>query len=381
MKSLGLINLFIFCASILFAQHPVNLRCEYLKNPLGIDVESPRFTWQIADNRMGARQETYQVILGTDSLAVLQGKGTLWNSGKIASKACLVPYRGRVPLLPFQKYYWRVETTDAFAENHVSAVSCFETGMRGLSHWKGAWISDGQDTGGRTKEDKPAPYFRKEFTVKKQILSARAYIAVGGLYELFVNGQRIGNHRLDPMFTRSNPLLNKIWKATNTSYLSNLFGYPTDCPQREKNGWTGDAHIAIETGLYNFDGITIYEKWMADHRDEQQANGTLPAIIPSSGWGYSWGNGLDWTSTIASQKTYPSWGYWMTKGASATHQSPYGEIVSKWKRTGKKVIYTIVIPANTTATLSVPKGYHLKKMSEANPYDLLAGKYQCEFVK
>jgi len=97
----------------------------------------------------------------------------------------------------------------------------------------------------------------------------------------------------------SNPVLNKIWWAANNSYLSNLFGYPTDCPQREKNGWTGDAHIAIETGLFNFDGITVYEKWLADHRDEQQPNGVLPAIIPTSGWGYHWANGPDWTSTIA----------------------------------------------------------------------------------
>ncbi|RYF64652.1 MAG: alpha-rhamnosidase, partial [Cytophagaceae bacterium] len=99
--------------------------------------------------------------------------------------------------------------------------------------------------------------------------------------------------------TSANPTLNKIWSATNNSYLSNLFGYPTDCPQREKNGWTGDAHIASETGLYNFDGITVYEKWLADHRDEQQPNGVLPSIIPTGGWGYEWGNGPDWTSTIA----------------------------------------------------------------------------------
>ena len=97
----------------------------------------------------------------------------------------------------------------------------------------------------------------------------------------------------------SNEIINKIWQATNSSYLSNLFGYPTDCPQREKNGWTGDAQINIETGLYNFDAITVYEKWMADHRDEQQSNGVLPSIIPSSGWGYEWGNGPDWTSSIA----------------------------------------------------------------------------------
>jgi alpha-L-rhamnosidase len=97
----------------------------------------------------------------------------------------------------------------------------------------------------------------------------------------------------------SNPTINKTWEATNSSYLSNLFGYPTDCPQREKNGWTGDAQIAVETGLYNFDAITVYEKWLADLRDEQQPNGVLPSIVPSSGWGYEWGNGPDWTSAIA----------------------------------------------------------------------------------
>ena len=93
--------------------------------------------------------------------------------------------------------------------------------------------------------------------------------------------------------------MNKIWAATNSSYLANLFGYPTDCPQREKNGWTGDAHITIETGLYNYDVISIYEKWMNDFCDEQKTNGVLPCIIPTSVWGFDWANGVDWTSAIA----------------------------------------------------------------------------------
>ena len=97
----------------------------------------------------------------------------------------------------------------------------------------------------------------------------------------------------------SSELLNKIWAATNSSYLANLFGYPTDCPQREKNGWTGDAHITIETGLYNYDVISIYEKWMNDFCDEQKTNGVLPCIIPTSVWGFDWANGVDWTSAIA----------------------------------------------------------------------------------
>ena len=97
----------------------------------------------------------------------------------------------------------------------------------------------------------------------------------------------------------SEKLIEGLMAASNQAYLSNLMGYPTDCPQREKNGWTGDGHLAIEAALYNFDGITVYEKWMADHRDEQQPNGVLPDIIPTCGWGYGTDNGLDWTSTIA----------------------------------------------------------------------------------
>ncbi|MBQ6087810.1 MAG: family 78 glycoside hydrolase catalytic domain [Bacteroidales bacterium] len=102
----------------------------------------------------------------------------------------------------------------------------------------------------------------------------------------------------------SEEMVEKLEHAGRMAYLSNFMGYPTDCPQREKNGWTGDAHIAIETGLYNFDAFTAYEKWMADHRDAQLPNGIFPDIMPTWGWGINAGdhtgdNGLDWTSTIA----------------------------------------------------------------------------------
>jgi alpha-L-rhamnosidase len=96
----------------------------------------------------------------------------------------------------------------------------------------------------------------------------------------------------------SNPTINKIWYAANNSYLANKFGYPTDCPHREKNGWTGDANYAVDLGLYNFDGITVYEKWLADHKDAQQPNGLLPNIIPTSGWGLDWATGPDWTGSV-----------------------------------------------------------------------------------
>ncbi len=542
------------------AQQPVNLQCEHLVNPLGIDVPSPRLSWQLDDPRMGAKQTSFQILVDTDSLAVLEGIGKVWNSGRITSDSMLITYSGQ-KLKPFTKYFWLVFTWDQNGKASAgSRIASFETGMMEMKNWQGDWITDTRDI-----TLKPAPYYRKEIQIGGKVVSARAYVAVGGLFELYVNGQKIGDHRLDPMYTRfdrrtlyvthdvtkyltngtntlgmllgngwfnhqstavwyfdkapwrarpkfcmdlrityqdgsvqtissgtnwktalspvifnsiytgehqnanlelegwnkngfkdskwanakltavpsqnivsqqlqpirateeisaksfkkfsdtlyvfnlgrniagiskitlkgfpgtriflkhgerlyengrvdqsnisahyrptddkdpfatdiytlkggseetffphfnykgfqyievssnkpidlnqssivglfmhsdvppagkiesSNPTINKIWEAANNSYLSNLYGYPTDCPQREKNGWTGDGQIAVETGLFNFDGITIYEKWLADHCDEQQPNGVLPNIIPTSGWGYDWANGPDWTSSL-----------------------------------------------------------------------------------
>lgn len=94
-------------------------------------------------------------------------------------------------------------------------------------------------------------------------------------------------------FSCSNELLNKIWQATLQSYLCNLHSIPTDCPQREKNGWTADAHIIIDVALLNFDGIKFYEKWMDDFIDNQRPEGNISGIIPSSGWGYD-----DWIGPV-----------------------------------------------------------------------------------
>ncbi len=540
---------------------PVNLACEYIENPLGIDATHPRLTWKLKDTRSGAKQSAYQIFVGTDSVQVSNVKGNTWQTQKVNTPKQLISFGGKA-LQPFTKYFWTVKMWDKDGMASVAKIVSFETGMMEMKNWKGAWINDT-----RNINLQPAPYFRKAFGVVKKIVTARAYIAVTGLYELYVNGVQISNQRLDPMYTRfdrrtlyvthditaqlqngnnvigvllgngwfnhqstavwyfheapwrarpafcmdirityddgttetitsgkdwktalspvifnsiytaehydarleiphwneasfndsswkeveysrastanivaqvlhpirnveeipgasinkisdtnyvfnlgrniagvsrikvmgkagtilrlkhgerlyanghvdlsnidvhyrptddkdpfqtdifilkgtgteeifmpkfnykgfqyievtatksialtnqsitgyfmhsdvpaigsissSNATIDKIWQATNNSYLSNLFGYPTDCPQREKNGWTGDAQIAIETGLYNFDAITIYEKWLADHRDEQQPNGVLPSIIPTDGWGYEWGNGPDRTSTIA----------------------------------------------------------------------------------
>ena len=94
-------------------------------------------------------------------------------------------------------------------------------------------------------------------------------------------------------FRSSNDMWNKLWRAVRRSYLSNLHGIPTDCPQREKNGWTADAHISIDIALTNYDAILLYEKWMDDIVDNQREDGSISGVIPGTAWGFA-----DWIGPV-----------------------------------------------------------------------------------
>jgi alpha-L-rhamnosidase len=95
-------------------------------------------------------------------------------------------------------------------------------------------------------------------------------------------------------FACSDPIANAIQHAAVWSYRSNAQSIPTDCPHREKNGWTGDAGLAVECGLMNFKAEAFYLKWLEDFRESQRADGGFPVIIPNGGWG----NGEAWPGPI-----------------------------------------------------------------------------------
>jgi len=90
---------------------PVNLQCEHLVNPLGIDAQKPRLSWRLSDVRRGAKQTAYRIVVGIDSIKLTDKGGAYWDSGKKRSDACLVSYNGK-PLEPFTKYFWLVEVWD-----------------------------------------------------------------------------------------------------------------------------------------------------------------------------------------------------------------------------------------------------------------------------
>ena len=99
-------------------------------------------------------------------------------------------------------------------------------------------------------------------------------------------------------FTSSSETLNRLQQATRVSDLANFYYFPTDCPHREKNGWTADAALSAEHMLLNFAVETSYREWLRNICKAQRDDGALPGIVPTAGWGFEWGNGPAWDSVL-----------------------------------------------------------------------------------
>ena len=165
---------------------PTALRCEYLENPMGVDIPKPRFFWVLGYPERGQVQSAYQVIVSTDPKAAA---GDIWDSSKVASaKSTQVVFAGK-SLESGKTYFWKVRTWDRDGrESPWSDTARFDTGLFTRTDWKGIWI-------GKKNQ------LRKEFTFKGRVKRARAYIAGLGYYELRLNGRKAGNHVLDPGWT------------------------------------------------------------------------------------------------------------------------------------------------------------------------------------
>lgn len=184
------------------ADHSViNPKCEMLHNPIGLDVTAPRFSWQARASQKGMKQISYQLIVSSSKALLEKGKGDLWNSGKVLSgQSVHIVYSGK-PLQSRKTYFWKVKVWSDKNEEDWSEPSSFTMGLMNASDWKGKWI--GLDRAfpwdSVTKFSRlSARYNRKEFETTKQVRSATVFIAGLGLYELYINGNKIGDQVLAP---------------------------------------------------------------------------------------------------------------------------------------------------------------------------------------
>lgn len=175
------------------------LKCEYRSNPLGIDITTPRLSWQMQSDRRGARQTAYRILAASNPNLLRADQADLWDSGKIESDQSLhIPYAGQ-KLGSRQQVYWQVTVWDEIGQASDSDPAWFELGLLKRSEWKGKWI--GAALTGGPRSTIPAPFLRKSFQLDSEIKTARLYVTALGLYECSINGQPVGGDVFTPGWT------------------------------------------------------------------------------------------------------------------------------------------------------------------------------------
>lgn len=208
-----------------------------------------------------------------------------------------------------------------FGENCAGVCRLNVKAERGqkIAMWHGEILKNGEFSYDNIIFDRPTTQFYKEYN-QKDIYIAKGtgeetyipsftyhgfrYVFVEGITDeqatkelltyLVMNSdiQHIGG------FECSDTIANTLFEMVKRSDLSNYYYFPTDCPHREKNGWTGDVSASAEHMVLLYDVEATWREWLANVRKSQNDIGALPGIVPTSGWGFSWGNGPAWDSVL-----------------------------------------------------------------------------------
>ena len=208
MLFINMIGLFMMLPGYLAADaiavldQPFDLRCDYLKNPLGIENDHPHLSWKNKSQHRDQKQSAYQIAAAGSMEKLLAEKFDLWDSRKVISdKQIHIEYAG-AELQSGRRVYWMVRVWDANDQPTAwSEAATWEMALLDSADWKAQWIGDGIVDDPNSFATGPAPYFRKEFDVHSKIASARVYISGLGYYELSLNGGKVGDFQLAPSQT------------------------------------------------------------------------------------------------------------------------------------------------------------------------------------
>lgn len=341
-----LMNLFVFLllisgSSASAAPKPEvkELICEYHTNPLGIDVQKPRLSWQIVSAEENVLQTAYEIRV-TDQTA--NGK-LLWTSGKVNSAQSVnVAYQGPA-LKSMQRVFWKVRVWDN--KNKVSAWSApasWEMGLLEPESWKASWITLGSEPD--VKGSKPCQYFRKDFAAPKTIKSARVYVTAQGLYQIFLNGKKVSADLFTPGWTSyKNRIQYQTYDVTSMLQSKNSVGAILG------DGWfRGNIGWGNENGYYGHK-IAFLAQLQINYTD-----GTSEVIGTDQSWKVS--NGPITESDIYNGETYdarkemPGW-------ASAGFDD------SQWQK--------VAVVDQSKKILVAPQGAVVKAIEEIAPLKLI----------
>ncbi len=335
--------LFLFVASAnSFAASKTEVReliCEYHTNPIGIDILSPRLSWQITSNENDILQSSYEIKV-TDQTA--KGK-VIWTSGKVNSAQSVNVVYGGPALKSMQRVYWQVRIWDN--KNKVSGWSTpafWEMGIIEPELWKASWVTLGSEPD--VKESKPSQYFRKDFSSEKKVKSARVYVTSLGLYQLFLNGEKVSSDLFTPGWTSYNKRIQyQTYDVTSQIQKKNTIG-----------AIVGDGWYRGNIGWGNQNGYYGHKLAFLAQLQINYTDGTSETILTDSDWKTTTGPIL--LSDIYNGEIYDArkeMPGWANNGFDA----------SKWE--------TASILDHSKKNLIAPQGAVVKVIQEIKPIKLI----------
>lgn len=201
----------LLCSSALSAALAANLqildlRCEYVREPLGVDLETPRLFWRLDSTRPGTQQSAYQILAASSPKLIAQEKPDLWDSGKVRSDDTVqIAYAGK-PLRSAQCVFWKVRAWDENDKaSSWSQTASWTMGVLKETDWQAQWIGEVASRSPDpqiAKSESQTILLRKAFAVKTGLRRALVFVCGLGCYEMSLNGSKVGDALFPPGWTK-----------------------------------------------------------------------------------------------------------------------------------------------------------------------------------
>ncbi len=289
----------------------VRMRCEHQNQPLGIDHPAPRLSWVLESSVRGQKQTAYRILVADTPDALQADRGTLWDSGKVISERNIDHEYAGKPLLSGQRAHWKVMVWDKDGRAaDWSTPSSWEMGLLQNDDWRGRWICDGRPLPEKDADfyqDDPAPLFRKAFTLSGPVRRARLYVSGLGYYQATLNGKVVGDHHLDPIWTRPD---RRVFYGTYdvTGQLAegaNCLGVTLG------NGWYNPLPLRMWGRINLREHLPVGRPRFIAQLNIDYADGSHASVVSDTSWKWAPGpilrNSIYLGETYDARKEIPGW--------------------------------------------------------------------------
>jgi alpha-L-rhamnosidase len=173
---------------------PTHLRCEYMVNPMGVDVAHPRLFWVDKSEERGQGQSAYEILVASSAQKLAKNQGNLWDSGKVFSDETIqISYTGQ-SLKSSEQVFWKVRAWDnAGKVSSWSKPATWTMGLLQPEDWQARWIA--------APTNSESLLLRHDFVVKPGLKRALVFVCGLGQYVMSLNGKKVGNDFLSPGWT------------------------------------------------------------------------------------------------------------------------------------------------------------------------------------